>query len=132
MQLDPTADRAMLATARRRPSALRTSVPRVRRPWLQVLSAVMELAGNQAELLRHAESPWASVTFSGSRHAMALAFSGSKAVAAGEAFITALPEHEFSVPRQIVADAAVVSVEHVLLPEAKLMVEIELLLLEEG
>ena len=107
-------------------------VPRVRRPWLQLLSAVMELAGKQAELLRHSESPWASVTFSGSRHAISLAFAGSETVSAGEAFIAALPEHEFAVPRQIVADAAVVSVEHVLLPEPKLMVEIELLLLEEG
>jgi len=128
MQLDPTADRAMLATARRPQS----SVPRVRRPWLQLIASVMELAGVQAELLRHAERPWASVTFSGSRHAMALAFTGGDAVAAGEAFIAALPDYEFEVPRQIVADAAVLSVEHVLLPEVRMVVEIELLLVEEG
>jgi hypothetical protein len=72
------------------------------------------------------------VTFSGSRHAMALAFTGGEAVAAGEAFIAALPEHEFTVARQIVADAAVVSVEHVLLPEPRMVVEIELLLLEDS
>ena len=127
MRFDYRTNRTMLQIARRQPSA-----PHVRRPWLQLLTAVMDLAGGQAELLRHAETPWASVTFCGSRHAMALAFSGIEAIAAGEAFIAALPEHEFTVARQIVADAAVVSVEHVLVPEPKLMVEIELLLLEDS
>ena len=123
MQIDIQADKAMIAAARK---------PHVRRPWLQLLSAVMELAGGQAELLRHSESPWASVTFTGSRHKIALAFTGGEAGAMGEAFIAALPEHEFAVPRQIVADAAVLAVEHVLVPEPRLTVEIELLLLEEG
>ena len=128
MQLDPLSDRAMLITARR----ATTSMPHVRRPWLQLLSTVMELAGKQAELLRHSERPWASATFAGSRHSIALAFAGSEAVANGELFIAALPEHEFKVPRQIVADAAVVSVAHELVPQPKMTVEIELLLVEEG
>ena len=123
MQIDLHADKAMLAAAR---------APHVRRPWLQLLSAVMELAGSAAELLRHTEKPWASVTFTGSRHAITLAFTGAEAAAMGEIFIAALPEHEFDVPRQIVADAAVLAVEHVLVPEPRLTVEIELLLLEEG
>ena len=123
MQIDLQADKAMLAAAR---------TPHVRRPWLQLLSAVMGLAGSGAELLRHAEQPWASVTFSGSRHKIALAFTGDEAAEMGEAFIAALPEHEFDVPRQIVADAAVISVEHMLVPEVRLLIEIELLLLEEG
>lgn len=123
MQIDPGSDRAMLAAAK---------APRARRPWLQLLSSVMHLAGGKAELLRHTEQPWASITFSGSRHAIALAFTGSEAVAAGEGFISALPDHEFEVPRQIVADAAVMSVEHAMLPEPRMLVEIELLLLEDG
>ena len=123
MQIDIQADKAMIAAARK---------PHVRRPWLQLLSAVMELAGGQAELLRHSESPWASVTFTGSRHKIALAFNGSDAAAMGEEFIAALPEQEFSLARQIVADAAVLAVEHVLVPEVKMVVEIELLLVEEG
>jgi hypothetical protein len=123
MQIDLQADKAMLETAR---------APHVRRPWLQLLSAVMQLAGGKAELLRHSEQPWASVTFSGSRHKIALAFTGSEAAEMGEEFIAALPEHEFEVPRQIVADAAVLAVEHVLVPEVRIVVEIELLLLEEG
>ena len=126
MRFDYRTNRTELQIARRLPRA-----PHVRRPWLQLLGAVMDLAGGQAELLRHTEHPWASVTFSGSRHAMALAFTGDQAVEAGKAFIAALPDHEFTVARQIVADAAVVSVEHVLVPEAKLVVEIELLLVED-
>lgn len=125
---DPSANRAMRAAAIRRQG----TTPHVRRPWLQLLAAVMELAGKQAELLRHTDSPWASVTFTGSRHSIALAFTGNDAAAQGEHFIAALPEHEFSVPRQIVADASVTSVEHLLVPEPRLTVEFELLLLEEG
>ena len=123
MRIDPAADRAMLTT---------TKAPHARRPWLQLLASVMQLAGGKAELLRHTERPWASITFSGSRHAIALAFTGSEAVAAGEDFIAALPDHEFEVPRQIVADAAVMSVEHSMLPAPKMLVELELLLLEDG
>ena len=128
MLLEPKANRAMRAVAIHRQGA----APHVRRPWLQLLAAVMELAGNKAELLRHTETPWASVTFSGSRHRIALAFTGEEAAALGELFIAALPEHEFTVPRQIVADASVTGVEHLLVPEPLLTVEIELLLLEEG
>ena len=105
---------------------------RARRPWLPLLAAVMELAGANAELVRHRERAWASITFSGSRHTMLLAFSGSEAVRAGEVFIAALPDHEFAIPRQLVADATVVSVEHSVLPQDRLIVEIELLLLEDA
>lgn len=103
-----------------------------RRPWMPLLTAMMNLAGGRAELLRHSERTWVSITFAGTRHTIALAFRGAEAIAAGEAFIAALPEHEFAIPHQLVADAAVASVEHVLLPEPVLSVEVELLLLEEA
>lgn len=122
MQIDLSADQAMLSAARR--SARRT-------PWMPLLAALLELAQGRAELLRHSERAWASVTFSGTRHSVALAFSGAEAVAAGEAFIDALPDHEFAIPRQLVADAAVVRVEHSAPPESRLEVEVELLLLDE-
>ncbi|RZJ97376.1 MAG: hypothetical protein EOO76_19220 [Novosphingobium sp.] len=89
------------------------------------------MAGGKAELVRHVERPWASVTFSGTRHTVSLVFTGAEAVAAGERFITTLPEHEFTIPGQLVADAAVVSVTHAVLPEVRLGVEVDLLLLEE-
>jgi hypothetical protein len=46
-------------------------------------------------------------------------------------FITFLPEHEFAIPGQLVADAAVVEVDHRLTPP-RMIVTCELLLLEEG
>jgi hypothetical protein len=93
---------------------------------------VLDLGQGKAELLRHVERPWASVTFAGTRHTLALAFTGAEAVAAGEVFIAALPEHEFAIPRQLVADAAIVSVEHVTLPEPKMTVEVEMLLVDDA
>jgi hypothetical protein len=124
MRIDPQSDRAMFAALDQQRSA--------RRPWLQLLTAVMSLAENRAELLRHGERAWASVTFSGTRHTIALAFTGDEALAAGERFIAALPEHEFAIPRQLVAEAAVVAVEHSTVPETRLTVEVEVLLLEES
>ena len=123
MQFDPAGGKAMVETIRRGTR---------RSPWMQLLSALMGLAGGRAELIRHAERPWASVTFAGSRHTVLLAFTGSEAVAAGEVFIAALPDHEFTIPRQLVADAAVLALEQVMLPEPRIEVEIEVLLLEDA
>ena len=98
---------------------------------MQLLDAVMRLAGPHAELLRHAERPWASATFQGTRHTIALWFEGIEGAVPGEAFIAALPEHEFTISRQIVADAAVSEVDLEMLPRQRLTVEVELLLLED-
>lgn len=122
MQLDPSADQTMQAAVHRARS----------RPWLPVLSALLELGEGKAELISHAERAWASVTFSGTRHTVRLAFDGAEAVAAGERLIEALPEHEFAIPRQLVADATVIGVVHSTLPAPRLAVEVELLLLEDA
>lgn len=122
MQLDPNASLAMLA---------RTAQPVRSRAWMPLLSELLALGRGQAELVSHAERPWASVTFSGSRHTVRMTFSGTDAVETGERFIDALPEHEFAIPRQLVADAAVQAVVHTALPEPRLDVTVELLLLEE-
>lgn len=106
--------------------------PLARRIRQHLIEAVMALAGGQAELAHHVERGWASVTFTGTRHTMSLVFNGAEAVAAGEEFIAALPEHEFAVPRQLVADATVIAAEHSLLLEPRLAVEVELLLLEDA
>jgi hypothetical protein len=102
-----------------------------RRPWAALLNAVLELAV-EGELLRHAERPWASVTFSGTRHTVALRFAGASAVAAGERFADLLPDHEFAIRGQLVADATISAVSLELLPEPVMLVEAELLLLEES
>ncbi|EIZ80228.1 hypothetical protein WSK_1262 [Novosphingobium sp. Rr 2-17] len=88
------------------------------------------MAGPQAEFLRHAERPWFSATFSGSRHTIALAFHGDEVMSAGEALIDALPDHEFAIPGYLVADVAVLAVEHVNGPDPHMTIEVELLLLE--
>jgi len=112
---------------------LRAPKPRpAHRAWLALLTAVMDLCQDKAELVRHSERSWASVTFAGSRHIIALAFTGAEAVEAGECFLATLPDHEFSIPRQIVADASIVSVVHTALPEERMECEIELLLLEDS
>lgn len=103
-----------------------------RRPWLNLLNQVLGLTGGTGELVRHAERPWASVMFTGTRHTVTLAFTGPDAVAAGEAFIAALPDHEFAIPGQLVADATITSADHTLIPAPRLTVEAEFLLLDES
>lgn len=123
MLADPETHRAIRAATSGRPR---------RTPWMALLSAVLTLGQGHAQLLRHTERDWASITFAGTRHTIALAFAGADAVAAGEALIEALPEHEFTIPRQLVADAAIARVDHALLPEPRLEVELEILLLDDA
>ena len=98
----------------------------------RLAAALFRLARGQGTLLNHRRSPWASITFSGTRHSLCWQFDGAEAVAAGEALIDSLPDHEFAIPGQLVADASVTCVEHALLPAARLTVTAELLLLDEG
>lgn len=93
--------------------------------------ALITLAGGHGAVTAHDERAWASVTFAGARHRVTLEFVGDAAVAGGERLVAELPEHEFTLPRQLVADATVRAVEHVLLPEPRLRVECELLLVED-
>ena len=102
----------------------RTSSERLR-------EALQALARGQALITGHSEKSWASITFAGTRHRLDLAFDGPEAIAAGERFIVLLPEHEFAIPKQLVADAAVTSVDHRIGPNARMDVRVELLLLDE-
>lgn len=103
-----------------------------RSPWLRLLSQVMELAEGKGGLVSHAERAWASATFAGSRHTITLVFEGPEALKAGERFILALPEHEFAIPAQLVADAAIIEADHSLTHGPRLAVTAELLLLEDS
>lgn len=94
--------------------------------------AVLALGDFRGQIITHTEKAWASITFSGARHTLALLFAGEEAVEAGERFLAALPDHEFAIPGQLVADAAVTEAEHRLLPRPRLVVQCELLLLDEG
>lgn len=127
MQIDSHATRAMQAAAQN----AGTLGKRTRGPWAHLLDSLIRLAGGHAELLSHAERPWASATFSGTRHTAALSFTGAEAVEAAEHFIAALPDHEFAIPGQLVADAAVIEARLDMLPVPSFVIEVELLLLDE-
>ncbi len=106
--------------------------PRVRiSPGERLLRALLALAGQHAELMEHNEAPWASVTFAGTRHTIVLRYEGWEACDAAEALMAALPDHEFTIPRTLVADAAVVRLDQTLLPEPCMTVELALLLLDD-
>lgn len=132
MLLDLDAPRHLCAAARRQP---------VPGPWRRLIDALMALAAGftqpgrsepvRPELVRHSERAWASATFSGSRHSIRFAFHGEEAVEVADRFIEALPDHEFAIPGQIVADAAVVEARLAMVPEPCFEVEVELLLLDD-
>jgi len=94
--------------------------------------ALMELADNQATIVDHKERSWASITFAGTRHQLDLVFEGAPAIEAAEHFIANLPEHLFEIPGQLVADAAVISVDHQLGAEPQMQVCVEVLLLDDN
>lgn len=102
-----------------------------RNPAERLRDALIALAGGRATVIAHGEKSWASITFAGTRHRVELAFDGPEAVEAGELFITLLPDHEFALPGQLVADATVTAVDHRLDPP-HMRVSCELLLLEES
>ncbi|PEQ13348.1 hypothetical protein B2G71_07905 [Novosphingobium sp. PC22D] len=120
MHVDPAATRSLITKLRATGG---------RGPWLAVLSELLALAHGGARLLHHEERPWSSATFSGSRHRFAFEFVGEDAIAKGEHWLEALPEHEFTIPGQLVADARIAKVEHAMTPGPRLAVEAEVLLL---
>ncbi len=103
----------------------RTTADRVR-------AALAGLAGGHGTVLAHEEKAWASITFSGTRHEVVLEFCGPEAVAGGEELIERLPDHEFALPGQLVADAAITKVDHRFGAMERLEITAVLLLLEEG
>ena len=98
----------------------------------RVRAALMGLTGGRGTVLAHTEKAWASITFAGTRHEVVLEFCGPEAVAAGEELIERLPDHEFAIARQLVADAAISAVDHHFGAMERLEVTAVLLLLEDG
>ncbi|MEM7703578.1 MAG: hypothetical protein AAF251_16690 [Pseudomonadota bacterium] len=122
------------------PIGARTDAPEKPRPLRyrprrntsdRLRDALLTLANNQGAITNHEEAPWSSITFTGSRHEIALEFEGHDAVEAGETLIAELPEHEFSIPGQLVADASVREVDHRFGADEQLNVTCVLLLLED-
>ena len=98
----------------------------------RVRAGLMAITGGAGTVLAHEEKAWASITFAGTRHEVVLEFCGADAVVAGEELIERLPDHEFAIPRQLVADAAITKVDHRFGAMERLEVTAVLLLLEEG
>lgn len=105
---------------------------RHRAPAERLRAALLDLAGGLAEVAGHRERSWASITFAGTRHSIELHFAGEAAIAAGERFIEVLPDHEFAIPGQLVADAAILEVDHRIGPAPLMKIKAELLLLDEA
>lgn len=97
----------------------------------RLADALHALSKGQGQITHHSEKSWASITFAGARHRVGLVFEGDDAIEAGECFIAFLPEHEFAIPGQLVADAAVVEASSTVQPP-RLSVVCEILLLEES
>jgi len=85
--------------------ARRTTADRVR-------EALLNLSASRATCVKHEEKAWSSITFAGTRREVTLRFEGAEAVAIGEELIECLPEHEFTIPGQLVADATITEVDH--------------------
>jgi hypothetical protein len=100
--------------------------------WLMLLTALADLCGPGLQFVSHSERAWSSATFSGARHRFRLTFEGIEAVLAGEALIMNLPDHEFRIRGQLVADATISTVEHDLLAGPRLTIEADLLVLDEA
>ena len=127
-----------LAKAGAEAESLRTSKPlptryRPRRSTADRLrDALLALTEGHGELISHEETPWSSITFTGTRHEITLDFNGSEAVTSGAVFVTDRPEHEFRIPGHLVADASVREVDHRFGVEERMIITVVLLLLEES
>lgn len=126
MLLEPILETKSAVQTLRRYRPRRTTADRVR-------EALLALAQGRAHLLSHEETAWASITFSGTRHTLMLDFDGREAVEVAEQFIADLPDHEFRIPGQLVADATVSAVDHRFAGTGeRMIVTAVLLLLEES
>lgn len=73
----------------------------------KLIRAVMEVCGDGCELVGAHEREWASATFSGARHSLDLLIQADDEGAALPDAIARLPDHEFDLVGEIVADCAV-------------------------
>ena len=68
---------------------------------------VLELLGPDAELVTAEQYDWESATFSGARHIIAIRLSLPDGDAPEPPILELLPDHEFPLDRQLVADCLV-------------------------
>lgn len=73
----------------------------------RLMTALLDRAGEDSEVMDSGITAWASATFIGARHQVTLALRGEDASARAEALIATLPEAEFTIAGHIVADLSV-------------------------
>lgn len=98
--------------------------------WRELEAQLLQLAGGDGLILVHSSKAWASTTFQGERHSLTIAFDGLTAVERGHGLIAELPEHEFTIAGQLVAEATLTSADGRADPP-RLTAELEILLLEQ-
>ena len=73
-------------------------------PGAVLTAAIEALCGGRAVVTLVRERPWASITFSGTRHSINIIWQDGIDPAAMEDLIRILPVHEFAIPGHFVAD----------------------------
>ena len=69
--------------------------------------AVCGALGGNADLIESQERPWASATFSGARHIITVRIPVDERDSTVPTLLAKLPDYEFNVPGEIVADCVV-------------------------
>lgn len=86
-------------------SARHSHAKRCRQTPGAVLAAAIEaLSAGLARVTITRERPWASITFSGTRHSIMVSWRNDVNCAGKKEFMKILPDHEFAIPGHFVAD----------------------------
>lgn len=98
-----------LRILRRAPESIHPSSPRPTRRDChgRLVTALLDMAGDPAELVDSLLKPWCSATFVGARHELRLRLWGEDAADRADRVAAALPDADFRLPGHIVADLAV-------------------------
>ncbi|MEO1045812.1 MAG: hypothetical protein AAFX04_10265 [Pseudomonadota bacterium] len=101
-------------------------------PANALVHELIAMTRGQAQLRFHEGYDWASATFTGMRHRLALTFTGTESVAAGHDLAERLESHEFALNRHVVIDIHVTHRVERHEGEPTLLLEIEALTLEDS
>lgn len=74
-----------------------------------LIRAITTHLGDGASIAEIESRPWASVTFSGARHALTLRLEGTQAAARADTFLADLDLAEFTLRGHILADVALIA-----------------------
>ena len=96
----------------------------------RLLRSLLDLAGPDAEVRCTETTPWASALYDGARHMIQMELSGEDAEVLAEALKTLLPDAEFLIMGNIVADLSVD--EHVVLDAQRHRLDLSVLTIADA